>query len=103
MAHLIVNKELDKAAKQFYNLETLKINLEKIDSEAKLVKKVRDRYSTGKYNLMLTKDGQKGFRQVWYGQIKEESYCRERSNPADQMPSINDEDVVSEDQWTDIE
>lgn len=103
MANLIINKELDKTAKQFYNLETLKISLEKINSEAELVKKVRDRYSTGKYNLMLTKEGQKGFRQVWYGQIKEGSYCRERSDPSDQIHGISKESVEPKEQWADIE
>lgn len=102
MATLIVQERLDKKAEQFYNIGTPRIDLDKIVTEVDLVNFVKDKYGPGKYNLMIAKSGQKGFRQVWYGTITEDSYKREKGKLVQYMDNINKAVKAPRDQWIEI-
>ena len=103
MAKIIVNKRLDKEANQFYNIETIKIDLESMTEESDLVRKIKNRFGAGKYNLMLVKKGLKGFRQVWYGEIAEDSYRREKGKIVQYMDNIEKENRAPRQQWTNLD
>lgn len=99
-AHLIVNKELKKD--QYHNIETKRIDLNTIQCEEDLVEKVLERYGTGKYNLMLVREGVKGWRQVWKGEIQKEWYRREKGKLVQYLPEINSEGKAPRNQQTPI-
>ena len=102
MATLIVQERLDKKANQFYNIGTPRIDLDQIVTEADLVKFVKNKFGSGRYNLMIAKDGQKGFRQVWYGTITEDSYKREKGKLVQYMDNISKSVKAPRDQWIEI-
>ena len=99
-AKLIVAKAL--SPKQFKNIDTIRIDDSRIKRESELVKKVRDRFGTGKYNLMIVKKGQRGYRQVWFGEIEQDSFRRERGKLTQYIDGIEPEHKNPRDQWTKI-
>lgn len=51
---------------------------------------------------MLVKKGQRGYRQVWFGEIEQDSFRREKGKLTQYIEGIDSDHKNPRDQWTKI-